>query len=70
MLTQGHSVIKSSELIQCLGFTDRYRLLLSHGGEFRVHIERREAYGAVSEAYLYEGVDLDAANRVFDRYSK
>ena len=65
-----HTVIRNSGIVQSLNFVDLYRLLLSHDCVYRVHVERRETYGAISECYLYEGTDLEAANRVYARYVK
>lgn len=48
---------------------DIYRLLLCLDGSYKVHVERRESYGAVSECFLYEGNSLEQANWVFNKYS-
>lgn len=70
-LTQGHTTLKREAVAYTsVGMLDVYRLLLSHDSTYRVHIERRERNGAIGEAYLYQGSDLDAANRVFNRYSQ
>jgi hypothetical protein len=68
-LLDGCSTLKL-ETYHAAHMSDVYRLVLHANGSFKVHIERRESFGAVSECILYEGKDLEAANRVFNRYAK
>jgi hypothetical protein len=77
MLLNGFTTLKRSPVFtrKSLAETghqmlDNYTLGLGSDGRYCVHIERLEANGASSEAYLYLGTDLDAANWAYGRYAE
>ncbi len=66
-LLKGHTVLKSSPILGGKGLIYRYRLTLDLNNQYTVHRECLEPTGQTLEAFLYKGLDLDAANFVFDR---
>jgi hypothetical protein len=38
-------------------------------GMYVVHVERTETNGHITNAYLYQGDDLDEANKIYSDYS-
>jgi hypothetical protein len=68
MLTLAHGTTLKRHAVAytAQGVLDVYRLLLLDN-IYRVHVERMERSGRVGEAILFEGTNLDDANRVFNR---
>ncbi len=68
ILTDGHTTLK--RVIgngPGIGTLDSCSLLLSHDGVYRVHLERREHSGAITDAYLFQGTSTEQANNVYNR---
>lgn len=70
ILIKGHTVLKSSKVIQSGDTLYRYRLTVDHNNDFGVHVETRGiASFSIGEQFLYKGNNLVKANAIFLKQS-
>ena len=69
ILTKGCTTLKNSGVIGESYLTYQYRLVLTPNNDYLVHVEQHNGY-SIAEGILYEGNNLETANKVYDKYSK